>query len=90
MKFRGTRDNTERQAVARDYSETVDRLIQSGRWREMPPPEDQLPDGWMPAAIFEYWSRGQGTPYVASAATTSEFSTATFSLVPPHQFWRNL
>jgi hypothetical protein len=57
MQFRGTRIETERQAIADDYAQTVDRLIRSGRWHEMPPPEDQLPDDWMPTAFFEYWSR---------------------------------
>jgi hypothetical protein len=60
MRFRGTRHVAERRAIANDYSETVARLIQSGRWQEMPAPEDQLPDDWMPKAFFEYWSRGQG------------------------------
>jgi hypothetical protein len=56
MKFRGTRHDAERQAIANDYSQTVVRLIHSGIWREMPAPEDQLPDVWMPKAFFEYWS----------------------------------
>lgn len=55
MRFRGTRCLSERQAIARDYSATVDRLIQSGNWREMPPPEDQLPDDWLPEAFSNYW-----------------------------------
>jgi predicted transcriptional regulator len=29
MKFRGTRDSAERQAIARQYSQTVDLLIRS-------------------------------------------------------------
>jgi len=62
MKFRGTRRDAERRDIASDYSNTVDRLIQSGGWREMPAPEDQLPDASMPKAFFEYWSRQQGTP----------------------------
>lgn len=62
MKFRGTRHDLDRQGIARDYSEIVDRLIQSGRWQEMPAPEDQLPDDWMPQAFFDYWSQTQGTP----------------------------
>jgi len=62
MKFRGTRREAERRAIAEEYSQTVGRLIHSGRWHEMPPPEDQLPDDWMPAAFFEYWSRPQGAP----------------------------
>jgi hypothetical protein len=60
MKFRGTRSDLERQAIARDYSLTVDRLIRGGNWHEVPAPEDQLPDAWMPEAFFEYWSRGPG------------------------------
>jgi hypothetical protein len=56
MKFRGTRRQAERQDIAKDYSQTVERLIHSGSWHEMPPPEDQLPDDWMPPAFFEYWS----------------------------------
>jgi hypothetical protein len=59
MRFRGTRREEERQDIAADYAHTVERLIRSGRWHEMPPPEDQLPDDWMPAAFFEYWSRQQ-------------------------------
>ena len=62
MKFRGTRRDAERPDIAKDYSQTVDRLIQSGKWHEMPPPEDQLPDDWMPPEFFEYWSRQRGTP----------------------------
>jgi len=57
MKFRGTRREAERRDIAREYSETVQRLIASGHWHEMPAPEDQLPDDWMPPTFFEYWSR---------------------------------
>jgi hypothetical protein len=32
-------------------------LIRSGHWHEMPAPEDQLPDAWMPSEFFEFWSR---------------------------------
>ena len=59
LKFRGTRRDAERAVIAGDYSQAVDRLIESGGWREMPAPEDQLPDAWMPKAFFEYWSRPQ-------------------------------
>jgi hypothetical protein len=62
MRFRSTRRDEERRAIAEDYSQTVDRLIHSGAWQEMPAPEDQLPDAWMPKAFFEYWSRQQGAP----------------------------
>jgi hypothetical protein len=55
MTFRGTRHDAERKDIARDYCETVERLIRSGRWENVPPPEDQLPDDWMPATFFEYW-----------------------------------
>ena len=59
--FRGTRHEEERQSIAREYSQAVDRLIHSGRWQETPALEDQLPDTWMPKAFFEYWSRRQST-----------------------------
>jgi hypothetical protein len=55
MQFRGTRRDEERRAIAQEYSRAVDRLIHGGRWHEVPPPEDQLPDAWMPRAFFEYW-----------------------------------
>jgi hypothetical protein len=57
MQFRGTRVDEERRRIAQDYSQTVGRLIRSGHWHEMPAPEDQLPDAWMPSEFFEYWLR---------------------------------
>ena len=62
MQFRSTRNDSERQAIARDYSVVVNRLIQGGHWDEMPPPEDQLPDRWMPQAFSDYWLGPQGRP----------------------------
>ena len=62
MQFRGTRRDAERRAIAGDYSRTVDRLIHSGAWQDMPAPEDQLPDAWMPRAFFEHWSRRRDAP----------------------------
>jgi hypothetical protein len=62
MNFRGTRSDTERQAIANDYAQTVQRLIQSGSWDEMPPPEDQLSDAWMPAECFTHWSDPPASP----------------------------
>lgn len=59
LQFRGTRRDAERRDIAKHYSQTVERLIHSGRWHEMPSPEDQLPDEWMPSAFFEYWSGQQ-------------------------------
>ena len=57
MKFRGTRRDGERRDIAQDYSQTVERLINSSSWQEMPAVEDQLPDDWMPKAFFDYWLR---------------------------------
>jgi hypothetical protein len=62
MKFRGTRRHAERQGIATDYAQTVERLINSNNWQEVPAPEDQLPNDWMPRAFFEYWSRRQDAP----------------------------
>jgi hypothetical protein len=62
VEFRGARRDAERRDIATDYAQTVQRLIDSGGWHEIPAPEDQLPDGWMPGAFFEYWSRGNGDP----------------------------
>ena len=56
MQFRGTRDEEKRFAIAREYSQAVDQLIASKKWRLIPPLEDQLPDEWMPEAFFEHWS----------------------------------
>ena len=56
MKFRGTRDKTERTEIAKSYSVAIRQLIKSGKWREIPPLEDQLPDDWMPVAFFDHWS----------------------------------
>lgn len=55
MRFRGTRREDERRAIADEYARTVDRLIRSGQWNECPSPEDQLPDAWMPQAFEDYW-----------------------------------
>lgn len=59
MQFRGSRCEEERRDIANDYDETVERLIHSGHWHEMPSLEDQLPDDWMPPSFFAYWSRQQ-------------------------------
>jgi hypothetical protein len=56
MAFRGTRDETERARIADKYARVVLQLIESGKWGEIPPLEDQLPDERMPGAFFEYWS----------------------------------
>ena len=62
MQFRGTRRDSERQDIAREYGRTVHRLIQGGHWNEMPAPEDQLPDDWMPTEFLNYWWGREGCP----------------------------
>lgn len=57
MQYRRTKSPTDRQQIAKQYSDTVDRLIQSAMWHDAPPPEDQLPDADMPAAFFDFWAR---------------------------------
>jgi hypothetical protein len=55
MRFRGTRDEEERNAIAQEYAATVARLIERGKWKVMPTFENQLPDDRMPGAFFDYW-----------------------------------
>ncbi len=57
MQFRGAPNKAIRRAIADEYSKIVKKLIQSGNWHEMPAPEDQLPDDFMPDSFFAYWSR---------------------------------
>jgi hypothetical protein len=54
--FRGTKDETERAAIAKAYAQAVEQLIAGGKWKKIPPLEDQLPDEWMPEVFFEHWS----------------------------------
>jgi hypothetical protein len=56
MRFRSTRDESERDKVAADYEHVVDKLIATGKWEEMPAFEDMLPDERMPKAFFKFWS----------------------------------
>jgi hypothetical protein len=56
MRFRSTRDETERAGVAAAYGRIVVELIESGKWKEMPAFEDMLPDEWMPDVFFTFWS----------------------------------
>ena len=56
MRFRSTRDESERDQVAAEYKHVVDRLIASRKWEEMPAFEDMLPDERMPKAFFDFWS----------------------------------
>jgi hypothetical protein len=55
MRFRRTTSPSERKKIAQDYAEVVERLIRSGNRQEAPPPEDQLPHDYMPAAFYRYW-----------------------------------
>lgn len=55
MRFRGTRDEAERNAVTEEYAQVVERLISSGKWKEMPSFEDMLPDERLPLAFFVHW-----------------------------------
>jgi len=43
-------------SIKYDYEQAVKRLINSGKWFDMPPFEDQLPDDMMPQIFFDYWS----------------------------------
>jgi len=54
-RFRGTRDEAQRDAIAEAYSRAVTELIKSGKWRRIPPLEDQLPDERLPKAFFQHW-----------------------------------
>ncbi|HEV3384001.1 MAG TPA: hypothetical protein VG097_04260 [Gemmata sp.] len=56
MQFRGTRDESERDKLAIAYEHVVNKLIESGKWEEMPTFEDMLPDERMPNAFFKFWS----------------------------------
>lgn len=60
MWFRGTQSETERENIKRAYAQAVSSLIASGGWSEVPAPEDQLPDDWMPQAFFDYWASEEG------------------------------
>ena len=55
MRFRRTRDESTRRAIATEYAQEVQRLIETGDWSEAPAFEDQLPLEWMPEAFFAYW-----------------------------------
>jgi hypothetical protein len=55
MRFRRTRDEVARRAIATEYAQEVQRLIETGDWSDAPAFEDQLPLEWMPEAFFAYW-----------------------------------
>jgi len=49
--------SAERDVIAKQYAKMVKELVKNRCWKEMPPPEDQLPDEFMPKQFFQYWSR---------------------------------
>lgn len=57
--FRATRRKRTRVSIAKRYAEVVTRLVAGGRWKRIPPLEDQLPDEWMPDEFLDYWSLGR-------------------------------
>lgn len=59
MKFRGTRSIIERLAISDDYAKEVNRLIEGGSWTEIPGPEDELPEFWMPTEYYDHWGLQQ-------------------------------
>jgi len=58
-RFRSTRDEAERQAIAKEHAAEVDRLIRRGGWEECPGLDETLPDDCMPQAFFDYWVRDE-------------------------------
>lgn len=61
MNFRGTRQDDQLRAIANDYALTVERLIESRNWHDVPSFEDQLPDEWMPKTFYDYWAEQAGS-----------------------------
>ncbi len=55
IQFRRCRDDQQRQEIVQRYERAVQDLIETGSWRRVPPPENQLPDELMPRNYFEYW-----------------------------------
>lgn len=81
MQFRSARDEAERIAVAGCYDNVVNKLIQSGKWKEMPALEDMLPDERMPEAFFQYWS--VPSPHGLDGHAYSGRTTAAVNVVYP-------
>jgi hypothetical protein len=57
MRFRRVTNPSDREKIAQEYAETVERLIRSGQWQEAPPPEDQLPHDYMPPSFYVFWTQ---------------------------------
>lgn len=54
--FRYANNEKKRRDIAELYSHAVNWLIATGRWKEIPPLEDQLPREYMPEKFFQHWS----------------------------------
>jgi hypothetical protein len=55
MKFRGYDSAQDRFIVALEYEKEVNRLVLTKAWKEVPGPEDMLPDQWMPLSFYKHW-----------------------------------
>jgi hypothetical protein len=53
--FRTATDSKTKQEIADIYQKRVIWLVQSTKWDEMPPHENQLPQNWMPFEFYDYW-----------------------------------
>lgn len=82
-RFRRNRRDEDRRDIARDYAQTVERLIRSGNWNLMPALEDQLPDDWMPPAFFEYWGEKGGSAHSHASEPGGKVARRTVSPVGP-------
>jgi hypothetical protein len=80
MQFRGARNIADRQAIARDYSQIIEQLIESGSWNEMPAPRinsptpgcprfslNTGPDDW----AYTKWGGGLAVQDATSVESTS-------------------
>ena len=56
MQFRGTSDTRKRTQIAKEYRQVVKKLSEGGKWKDVPPPEDQLPDEFMPPEFNKHWA----------------------------------
>jgi hypothetical protein len=55
MKFRSYDNSQDRFIAALEYEKEVNRLVTLRNWKEIPTPEERLPDQWMPLSFYRYW-----------------------------------
>ena len=55
IRFRQAPTDSQRRDIAVEYARVVNQLIQTKAWTTTPPPEDRLPDNWMPKAFSQHW-----------------------------------